>query len=461
MLWAFISLLIRSGLIMGAAVLLRHFPARSGAARHRILAVGFALLLSWPLCSAVLPAFHLPLLLHSGDGTVTVTQRIVSSAGGKTTTVMNWLLLLWAAGALVALARIALAFWRVRRMTALGRRINEPAWQELLAQLCRELRISRPSDLVASSCALVPFTSGLFHARIVLPQGFEIWPENRRRIVLLHELMHIRRHDLHWQFLATVTTALWWFQPLCWINMRTMRRDSETACDAWIVDTGIRPSDYASELLKVAEGLAKRTLTSPVAIAIAEPGQLEHRIRTILDARVATTGKFPARAIALLAAVTISVSALTLSPDKNDSQGGPQMKRTLISGLLLSAGLIAAPHTHLTADDSKAKTQAANDQNDHPVRVSGEFEQAKLIHKVNPTYPPAAKAAGVQGQVRLDVTISKEGVPEQIQVLSSPNDDLTQSATEAVRQWRYETTLLNGKPVAVIAEVLVNYTLAK
>jgi protein TonB len=135
------------------------------------------------------------------------------------------------------------------------------------------------------------------------------------------------------------------------------------------------------------------------------------------------------------------------------------MKKTLISGLVVSAGLIAT-NAGSAPLPSHAVTAAAA-QEEHPVRVGGESEQAKLIHKVNPVYPASAKAAGVQGTVRLDVTISKDGVPEDIQVLASPSDDLAQSAVEAVRQWRYSTTLLNGQPVAVIAEVIVNYTLAK
>ena len=143
------------------------------------------------------------------------------------------------------------------------------------------------------------------------------------------------------------------------------------------------------------------------------------------------------------------------------------MKRTVITGLLASAGLIA---TNLNAgnlpsrnnsDNTSKAAATSKDSQDHPIRVGGEFQQAKLIHKVNPTYPPSAKAAGVQGTVRLDVTISKDGVPEDFQVISSPSDDLTQSAIEGVRHWRYSTTLLNGKPVAVVAEVVVNYTLAK
>jgi protein TonB len=55
--------------------------------------------------------------------------------------------------------------------------------------------------------------------------------------------------------------------------------------------------------------------------------------------------------------------------------------------------------------------------------------------------------------------ISVAGVPQEIRVISSPSDDLTQSALEAVRQWRYRPTLLNGAPVEVITEVMVNYTL--
>ena len=95
------------------------------------------------------------------------------------------------------------------------------------------------------------------------------------------------------------------------------------------------------------------------------------------------------------------------------------------------------------------------------IRVGGELEQQNLIQKVQPVYPPAAKSAGVQGTVELDVAISKEGIPEDIRVIASPSDDLTQSALEAVRQWRYRPTLLNGQPVDVLTEVIVNYTLLK
>jgi len=95
------------------------------------------------------------------------------------------------------------------------------------------------------------------------------------------------------------------------------------------------------------------------------------------------------------------------------------------------------------------------------VRVPADVEQAKIITKVNPIYPASAKAAGVQGLVQLEATISADGVPVDVRVVSSPSDDLSQSALEAVRQWRYTPTLLNGEPVAVITDINVNYTLSK
>ena len=152
------------------------------------------------------------------------------------------------------------------------------------------------------------------------------------------------------------------------------------------------------------------------------------------------------------------------------------MKRTLITGLLASAGLLVTSNAGSlpaygaqdgTSASTKVKSEGASDKSDSqqtvikPLRVPGEVAQSNLILKVQPVYPAAAKKDHVQGTVLLDVTISKEGVPQDIQVLTSPSDDLTQSAEEAVRQWRYRPTLLNGQPVTIIAEVRVNYTLSQ
>jgi TonB family protein len=458
MFWAWVSLLIRSGLIMATGEMLRRLSPAAGAYRHRIVAWSFSLLLVWPAVSALFPQISLPLWRRDADGLVTVTQttHALSTLAVAHT---NWPLLVWLAGAFLSLLPLTIGYLRVWNIARRSLRVQDPQWHKVLAEECERLCLEKAPELLLHQGCLLPFTFGLFRAHIILPSDCLNWEHSRRRMVLMHELMHIRRRDLLWQFVASITTAIWWFQPLCWLNRRNLRQESEAACDAWVLESGFRPSEYASELLHLTRELRVRRLADAIAIAIAQPGDLERRVRSILNTRLKTFNKFPIGKVLALGCLTISASALNFSSDNPNFQGAPTMKKTLISGLLVSAGLIA-PNAGAALLPSHAVVSSAN-QDEQPIRVSGEVEQAKLIHKVNPVYPASAKAAGVQGTVRLDVTISKEGVPVDIHVLTSPSDELSQSAVEAVRQWRYSSTLLNGQPVAVIAEVIVNYTLAK
>lgn len=94
------------------------------------------------------------------------------------------------------------------------------------------------------------------------------------------------------------------------------------------------------------------------------------------------------------------------------------------------------------------------------IRVGGNVQQLNLLTKVTPVYPAEAKAARVQGAVRFDATIGPDGHVQNLQVVSG-NPLLVNSALEAVKQWVYKPTLLNGQPVTVITQVDVNYTLAQ
>lgn len=94
------------------------------------------------------------------------------------------------------------------------------------------------------------------------------------------------------------------------------------------------------------------------------------------------------------------------------------------------------------------------------IHIGGSVEAAKLITKVQPIYPEGAKAAGAQGSVLLHAVVGKDGTPLSLQVLNSQiNPDLARAAVEAVTQWRYQPTLLNGEPVEVDTVVTVNFTL--
>jgi protein TonB len=93
------------------------------------------------------------------------------------------------------------------------------------------------------------------------------------------------------------------------------------------------------------------------------------------------------------------------------------------------------------------------------VRVSSGVVSGLLLRKVNPTYPPLARQARIQGVVVLQAQISKEGNIENLQLISG-HPMLAPAAIEAVKQWKYKPYLLNGEPVEVETQVQVNFTLA-
>jgi periplasmic protein TonB len=93
-----------------------------------------------------------------------------------------------------------------------------------------------------------------------------------------------------------------------------------------------------------------------------------------------------------------------------------------------------------------------------PVRIGGNVMQAKAIDRVQPQYPAIARAAHVQGTVVLHAIIAKDGTVQQLQLMSGP-PLLVNAAMDAVRQWRYSPTELNGEPVEVDTTIQVVFTL--
>jgi protein TonB len=93
------------------------------------------------------------------------------------------------------------------------------------------------------------------------------------------------------------------------------------------------------------------------------------------------------------------------------------------------------------------------------VRVSQGVSQGLLVRKVNPTYPPLARQARIQGTVVLQAEISKTGDIQNLRLISG-HPMLAPAAIEAVKQWKYKPYLLNGEPVEVETQVQVNFTLS-
>jgi len=94
------------------------------------------------------------------------------------------------------------------------------------------------------------------------------------------------------------------------------------------------------------------------------------------------------------------------------------------------------------------------------IRVGGNVQAANLIRKVQPVYPPLAKAARISGVVRFTVIIDREGNVANLQLVSG-HPLLVEAARQAVAQWAYKPTWLNGAPVEVVTQVDVNFTISE
>lgn len=104
----------------------------------------------------------------------------------------------------------------------------------------------------------------------------------------------------------------------------------------------------------------------------------------------------------------------------------------------------------------------ASPRRPYRIRVGGNIQQANLIHEVRPDYPEATRQAGIEGTVSLEAIIGKDGTVLNHRVLNTlANPALVEAAVEAVKQWRYQPTLLNGEPVEVVTTITVNFRLSE
>jgi TonB family protein len=545
-----LSLLIRSGVILLTAELLRRVLRGSPAARrHSVVLFGVALLINWPLFASIIPA--IPVSWPAWFTPVRHAQSVVETSQTfrvitrSETAHLNayWPVIVWALGALIAVAPFLIGACRLRLMVRHGKPVHDEYLRSLVSDLSSELRIADTPEVLLLTGPAMPMTFGLLHPRILLPDSALTWTASRLRAVLLHELAHVKRRDVASQLLAQLATTLWWFQPVSWISRRSLRRESERACDELVLRYGVPASDYAAELLEIARsfGSARHCGAAIPMATQANCGDLEDRLHNILTRARKRTGWFRfSVAVSCLSLLTMASSAVTftqqsMNPQRSSTMTFTSLRRTVLSGLLASAGLSAAsiggslldpkgspvadakasiynPATSMkkevaTSSDGKFTFEGLaageyilrvekpgfptlfrefkvldnstvdqgmvlgdnNKQTDNKqtggeqpkqLRVKGDVEQANLIYKLTPVYPVSAKNGRIQGKVELEAVISNEGNVQELQVISSPSDDLSQSALQAVSQWRYRPTLLNGDPISVVTDITVNYTLS-
>jgi TonB family protein len=298
------------------ALLLRK---RSAAARHLVWTGAAVAVLTLPILSVSLPALRLPIantttnIVFQAIGSSQpdsktpgiVSPLAINAPVGPTKWRPDWkaaLISLWIAGSLLALAQMLLAcvaVWRVRRAAKpFGDR-------EFSATLSRSLGIRHPVDVLESGMGSMPMTFGILRSAVFMPSDAGTWSEERRRIVLLHELAHVRRGDVATHLLARAALAVYWWNPLAWKAWREFLKEREHATDDLVLNAGARASEYANHLLDIARTMHSAPVVGCAAVAMARRSQLEGRLVAILDTGI--NRRAPGRA-SLLAASLLAVA---------------------------------------------------------------------------------------------------------------------------------------------------------
>ncbi len=228
-------------------------------------------------------------------------------------------LTLWLVGTLGLLTHLAVGLHRIGR---LGRRAvplegevlqdAEAACQQI--GLHHRVQFLRAAD---SSAVAVPVTWGVLHPVVLLPTQSSDWSQGCLRAALLHEIAHIRRGDWPTQILARLACVLYWWHPLVWWAARQAREESERASDDLVLRTGMKPTDYAQRLIEVVRSMPEGMPARTVAVAMAQPSEVEGRLRAVLalgNSRRPLTIKWMIGGCALVLLLVLPLAAIRLTP---------------------------------------------------------------------------------------------------------------------------------------------------
>ena len=307
----FIDLLIKGALLCGLAagvtLLMRRSPAH---ARKSVWVAVLLCLLMLPVATLVVPSFTVPILPPLGGPTVipgdipepppvasvptaraalpAATAEAWSAAGlldGARAIGLGWIGLIWLAGAALYFAWFGVSRHLLKRLVARAVPLDA-SWESLLKKLSYDLGMRREVSLLRSPDVSAAITAGVIKPVIILPERAEEWSAERKQLVLSHELAHVKRWDSLIEILGFAATALHWFNPLVWVALNRLRIERERDCDNAVLNSGAKPSAYASLLMEIATDMQRRNRPMWQMATISEGSNLKDRLLCILDPKV-------------------------------------------------------------------------------------------------------------------------------------------------------------------------------
>jgi len=313
-------------IVIGALAATSLLRRQSAAVRHFVLAVALACAAATPVVRLVAPAWQSTSRMQVIDRPLAVfddSLPAVASAAApqiaaprlSMASLLRVAAIVWTGGIALALAVLGIGLARLSWIASHARPVVDGPWVENSRAISATYRLRRPPLVLHSDHPSVLGTWGFTRARILLPSDALSWPVDRIRVVLAHELAHVRRGDWVVQIAVELLCAAYWFNPLVWLAARRLRLESEQACDDAVLAMGVEGSTYASELVDLARAFRERPPFVPAA-AIARPSSLERRVRAMLNLKLnrdPITRSASVAAAIVLAAVTVLVAGFGVS----------------------------------------------------------------------------------------------------------------------------------------------------
>ena len=207
------------------------------------------------------------------------------------TTLWPALALAWLAGVGFLGLRLAVGNFRFARSLRRAPRIADERVLAVLEECRQVMRLRRAPELIATVAVDGPALFGLMRPSLLLPPRLTAdFSRRELRQVFLHELAHVRRGDLLWDWIATAAQTLHWFNPVLWFAFRRARADRELACDALALSRGSTTDSqiYGETIIKLLEVCSERPRQTGLVGILEDRGQMNRRIARIAGFRSPT-----------------------------------------------------------------------------------------------------------------------------------------------------------------------------
>jgi beta-lactamase regulating signal transducer with metallopeptidase domain len=430
--------------VAGTALVLQFLRVRNAAARHAIwtsVVVMMLLLPAWSEWGLKVPLRVLPPVAQT-----TTTDRAITIGNSPSTfqqpTIPTWkaaLAGLYSLGLCLLLFRLAIGTIRARRL----------------------LRSAVIQDGVRTSplCS-APVTIGLLRPVVIVPEGWQRWPQAQIDAVLTHENEHARRYDSLVQWVALLNRALFWFHPVAWWLERHLAGLAEEACDNVVLTRGHNPQEYAGYLLEISRSVARSGGRLNIT-GMTMPGSfLPKRIRQILEgSAVPHISRLRMLAVSTICVVTCALFAVgtldraqqNLYAQSQRSSDAAQVKTVFVLGDLRIDGevhdrdgvrkRVLSVFKGREYGDAK---QLADDALDIGIRA--DFQQRGYFKVLVLAQDPEWRSLGVMGgkeQIQVVASIT-EGGQFRLGTLNVENADPNRTLTISAERLRGQFRINSG-----------------